>query len=167
MKSNCPPSQRPKPVALAAVALALAVILSGCGDAGRAGGSASGVAATPVLVPLTNMVPIRAGSFMRVKYPVTLTRDFWIGRYEVTQGEFMAVTGKNPSHFTGDPNHPVEKVSFVDASNYCAVVTQRAMGPTARQPSMGRSIQPGVPMTSSGGATRVSSRCCTMCALNR
>jgi formylglycine-generating enzyme required for sulfatase activity len=129
MRSNCPPSQRPKLIALAAVAVAAAVVLAGCRDAGRgsggAGGSGAGVPATPVLVPLTNMVPIRAGSFMRVKFPVTLTRDFWIGRYEVTQGEFLAVMGKNPSHFTGDPARPVEKVSFIDASNYCAVVTQR------------------------------------------
>ena len=78
MNSNRPPLQRPKLIALAAVAVALAaaVILAGCGDAGRgsagAGGAAAGVPAAPVLVPLTNMVPIRAGSFMRVKFPVTL-----------------------------------------------------------------------------------------------
>ena len=129
MRPNCPPSQPRKLIALAAIALAAAVVLTGCRDAGRggggAGGGAAGVPATSVLVPLTNMVPIRAGTFMRVKFPVTLTRDFWIGRYEVTQGEFTAVTGKNPSHFTGDSNRPVEKVSFIDASNYCAVVTQR------------------------------------------
>lgn len=77
------------------------------------------------LVPLTNMVPIRAGTFQRLKFPVTLTRDFWIGKYEVTQGEFLAVMGRNPSHFTNGLSHPVEKVSFLDASNYCATVTQR------------------------------------------
>ncbi len=77
------------------------------------------------LVPLTNMVPIRAGTFQRLKFPVTLTRDFWIGKYEVTQGEFLAVMGRNPSHFTNGLNYPVEKVSFLDASNYCAKVTQQ------------------------------------------
>jgi formylglycine-generating enzyme required for sulfatase activity len=80
------------------------------------------------LIPLTNMVAIKAGTFMRIKYPVTITRDFWIGKYEVTQGEFTAVLGRNPSHFTGDSNRPVEKVSFFDASNYCSVVTQRERG---------------------------------------
>src|SRR6185503_15037103 len=33
---------------------------------------------------------------------VTLTRGFWIGKYEVTQGEYLAVTGENPSDFPGD-----------------------------------------------------------------
>src|SRR6185295_16420976 len=30
---------------------------------------------------------------------VTLTRGFFMGKYEVTQGEYEAVTGVNPSHF--------------------------------------------------------------------
>jgi len=71
------------------------------------------------------MVLIKAGTFMRIKYPVTITRDFWIGKYEVTQGEFTAVAGRNPSHFVGDSNRPVEKVTFFDATAYCAAVTQR------------------------------------------
>ena len=77
------------------------------------GQSASSRPATPAsVVPLTNMVLIKAGTFMRIKFPVTITRDFWIGKYEVTQGEFTAVLGRNPSHFTGDSNRPVEKVTF-------------------------------------------------------
>ncbi len=48
-----------------------------------------------------------------------------------------------------------------------APVTHRAAGPTTGQRRAGRSIQPGVPMMSMGGATRVSTRCCTMCALKR
>jgi formylglycine-generating enzyme required for sulfatase activity len=84
-----------------------------------------GADAAATLVPLTNMVAIKAGTFLRIKFPVTLTRDYWIGKYEVTQREFAAVTGRNPSHFTGDSNRPVEKVTFFDASNYCATVTQR------------------------------------------
>src|SRR5207244_6744932 len=51
------------------------------------------------IVPLTNMVLIKAGSFIRVKQPITLSRDFWLGKYEITQGEFESVMGKNPSHF--------------------------------------------------------------------
>ncbi len=77
------------------------------------------------LVPMTNMVAIKAGTFMRIKFPVTLTRDFWIGKYEVTQAEFAAVLGRNPSHFLGDSNRPVEKVTFLDASAYCSALTQR------------------------------------------
>lgn len=54
---------------------------------------------------------------------VTLTHGFWIGKYEVTQGEYLAVTGENPSGFPGDLNRPVESVSFFAASNYCFLLT--------------------------------------------
>jgi len=76
------------------------------------------------LVPLTNMVLIKAGSFVRQNYPVKLTRDFWLGKYEVTQGEYAAAMGKNPSHFPGDTNRPVEKLSYFDAVAYCSAVTR-------------------------------------------
>jgi formylglycine-generating enzyme required for sulfatase activity len=56
---------------------------------------------------------------------VTLTRGFWMGRYEVTQGEYLAVMESNPSYFTGDTNRPVENVSWNDATNYCAKLTVR------------------------------------------
>src|SRR6266498_3480852 len=59
------------------------------------------------IMPLPNMVLIKAGTFLRIKYPVTLSRDFWLGKYEVTQGQYEAIMGKNPSHFPGDPNRPV------------------------------------------------------------
>ena len=81
--------------------------------------------AAPVLVPLTNMVALKAGTFLRIKFPVTLSRDFWIGKYEVTQAEYAAVVGSNPSHFTGDLQRPVEKVSFVEAGGFCAALSRR------------------------------------------
>jgi formylglycine-generating enzyme required for sulfatase activity len=56
---------------------------------------------------------------------VTISRGFWIGKYEVTQGEYLAVMGSNPSFFTGDTNRPVERVNWYDATNYCATLTQR------------------------------------------
>jgi formylglycine-generating enzyme required for sulfatase activity len=80
------------------------------------------------LAPLTNMILIKAGTFVRQKYPVTVTRDFWLGKYEVTQGEYEAVMGSNPSHFPGDTNRPVEKVRHTEATAYCAAVTKRETG---------------------------------------
>ena len=68
---------------------------------------------------------------------VTISRGFWMGKYEVTQGEYLAVMGNNPSWFNGDhtaeggPNYgtdlsrPVELVSWDDAMNYCGQLTQR------------------------------------------
>jgi formylglycine-generating enzyme required for sulfatase activity len=58
---------------------------------------------------------------------VTLTRGFWIGKYEVTQGEYLAVTGTNPSDFPGDLSRPISSVSWLDATNYCWLLTQREL----------------------------------------
>ena len=44
--------------------------------------------------------------------------DFYIGKYEVTQKEWMDVMGNNPSQFKGD-NLPVEMVSWYDSIEYC------------------------------------------------
>lgn len=96
-------------------------------------GSARGAESTPVsgpsipgLVLSTNLVFIKAGSFTRAhQQVVTLTRDYWMSKYEVTQGEFLALMGRNPSHFTGEPRRPVEKVSFLEAHSYCVQLTRR------------------------------------------
>lgn len=44
--------------------------------------------------------------------------SFWIGKYEVTQKEFKAVMGVNPSSFKGE-NLPVEKVKLESAIDFC------------------------------------------------
>jgi formylglycine-generating enzyme required for sulfatase activity len=61
---------------------------------------------------------------------VTLTHGFYISQYEVTQWQYQEVMGSNPSSSTGDPNRPVETVSWYDATNYCAKLTdqERAAG---------------------------------------
>ena len=55
---------------------------------------------------------------------VTISRGFWMGKYEVTQGEYLAVMGSNPSYFQGG-SLPVEHVSWDDAVAYCAALTVR------------------------------------------
>jgi len=44
--------------------------------------------------------------------------DFYMGRYEVTQGEYRKIIGDNPSYFKKGDNYPVEKVSWDDARNF-------------------------------------------------
>ena len=56
---------------------------------------------------------------------VTLTRGFWIGKNEITQGEYLSVMNTNPSFFPGDLSRPVSSVSWPNATNYCWLLTQR------------------------------------------
>jgi formylglycine-generating enzyme required for sulfatase activity len=54
-----------------------------------------------------------------------VTRPFFLGVTEVTQGQYQAVIGVNPSHFKGSPNLPVETVSWFDAINYCNALSRK------------------------------------------
>lgn len=109
--------------------LCFASVLAGCGgdpaSPPEQRSNSEPVQPTVQLVPVTNMVEIRSGSFVRLKQAVTLTRNFWIGKFEVTQGEYSELMGNNPSHFKAGPSHPVEKVSYFDAMAYCAALTKR------------------------------------------
>jgi formylglycine-generating enzyme required for sulfatase activity len=67
---------------------------------------------------------------------VTISRGFWMGKFEVTQGEYQAVVGHNPSTYFGkrpwtdvgeDLSRPVETVSWDDAVAYCATLTAREL----------------------------------------
>jgi formylglycine-generating enzyme required for sulfatase activity len=55
---------------------------------------------------------------------VTLTRQFWLGRTEVTQAQWTAVMGSKPNPFNGD-DLPVEIVSWDDAMEFCRKLTER------------------------------------------
>jgi formylglycine-generating enzyme required for sulfatase activity len=106
-----------------------------------------------VWTPNTNFVWIPPGTFAmgspaseaerqsdEHQHTVTISRGYWMEKYEVTQGGYLAVVGTNPSYFRNGvvgPNggnggsvsnellHPVEMVSWIDASNYCALRTQQ------------------------------------------
>jgi len=52
-----------------------------------------------------------------IQHRVTLTKGFWIGQYEVTQAQWKAVMGNNPSHVLGDAL-PVDKVSWEDCQEF-------------------------------------------------
>ena len=51
-------------------------------------------------------------------HSVTLTRPFYMGKFEVTQAQYQAVTGQNRSAFKGQDN-PVERVLWDDAQVFC------------------------------------------------
>ena len=59
------------------------------------------------------------GSDVTPVHTVTLT-GFYIGKYEVTQSQYQAVMGTNPSHSDGEgDNYPVYFVSWYDALVFC------------------------------------------------
>ncbi len=89
-----------------------------------------------ISIPVKNgitidMVKVEAGTFMmgatsemlnpdddeKPVHQVTLTNDYYMGKYEVTQALWQAVMGSNPSKFKGD-NLPVEKVSWHDCKEF-------------------------------------------------
>lgn len=52
--------------------------------------------------------------------------DFYIGRYEVTQAQWKALKGKNPSKYRKDEMHPVEDVSWKDIQDFIKDLNQKA-----------------------------------------
>ena len=68
------------------------------------------------------------------QHRVTLTRGFYIQTTEVTQGQWKAVMGSNPSHFKGD-GLPVEQVSWNDAQEFIRKLNQREGGKKYRLPT--------------------------------
>ena len=65
------------------------------------------------------MVLVPAGTTSADNGNITVSNNFYIGKYEVTQAEWQAVMGNNPSYFSGKPNNPVEQVSWYDVVEYC------------------------------------------------
>ena len=69
-----------------------------------------------------SLVFVKGGAFKNTKSNYygkdVILSDFYIGKYEVTQKEWVEVMGSNPSQFIGD-NMPVEMVSWYDAVEYC------------------------------------------------
>ena len=62
-----------------------------------------------------------------VRHPVTLTKVFWLGKHEVTQAQWEALMGYNPSDFKGAAL-PVEQVSWNDAVSFCKKLTASEAG---------------------------------------
>ena len=92
----------------------------------------SGVTMTFVLVPpgkfLMGSPPSEKGKNGR--YPnetlhmVTLTEPFDLAKYEVTQAQYAALTGNDPSHHKGS-NYPVEQVTWDDAEAFGRCLTKK------------------------------------------
>lgn len=102
----------------------------------------------------TNLVFIQPGTFTmgsptneaerfsdEVQHTVIISRGFWMEKFLVTEGDYLAMVGSNPSDMldgvdgsanggtgsaiTNELLQPVDSVSWYDASNYCALRTQQ------------------------------------------
>ena len=69
------------------------------------------------------------------QHEVTISKDYYLGLYEVTQAQYEKMMVKNPSRFQGDnlrgdslrrdsTNHPVEQVSWADAVEFCKTLSE-------------------------------------------
>ena len=68
-------------------------------------------------------------------HQVTTSRPFYLGKYEVTQAQWQAVMGNNPSRFPGNPQRPIEQVSWEDAQAFMRALNAREGGTLYRLPT--------------------------------
>ncbi len=81
------------------------------------------------------LVYIKSGTFMmgspkdelgrcddEVQHEVTLTKDYWLGKYEVTKAQYRAVMGKTTSFWSHDDD-PVVLVEWYQAKEFCEKLT--------------------------------------------
>jgi formylglycine-generating enzyme required for sulfatase activity len=94
-------------------------------------------------------VPIAAGTFTmgsphsdlasadneKPGHRVEISHPFYLGTYAVTQAQWEAVMGYNPSHFKGDPERPVEGVSWDEAQRFIEKLAAQEGVTTYRLPT--------------------------------
>ena len=90
-------------------------------------------------------VLIQAGEFLmgsnsghddaKPPHQVRISKPFYLGQYEVTQGQWQAVMGQNPSFFKGEATLPVENVSWEDVQEFLRRLNAREGGPKYRLPT--------------------------------
>ena len=66
---------------------------------------------------------------------VRISRGFWLGKYEVTQSEWLSVMGTNPSDHAGCGRCPVERVSWDEAQEFIRRINAREDGAPYRLPT--------------------------------
>jgi len=121
--------------------------LAKCGAAGESK-SSPGILTLDLDKGVTmKLVLIRPGKFMMgsldseqgragdecPQHQVIITKPFYMGVTEVTQAQYEAVMGANPSEFKG-PTNPVERVSWADAVAFCRKLSEKT-GKAVRLPT--------------------------------
>ena len=91
------------------------------------------------------LVRIPAGAFQmgshegydseRPVHRVRISEPFYMGKYEVTQAQWEAVMGTNSSRFKGNPNRPVENVSWNDVQEFIKRLNEQEGWEVCRLPT--------------------------------
>jgi formylglycine-generating enzyme required for sulfatase activity len=55
-------------------------------------------------------------------------QGFWLGKYEVTQGQWQRVAGHNPAWFKRGSDYPVESVSWPEVQAFIAKLNRKGQG---------------------------------------
>ena len=66
---------------------------------------------------------------------VRISEPFYLGKYEVTQAQWKAVMGTNPSAFSDNPNQPVENVSWEDVQEFIKRLNEQEGWDVCRLPT--------------------------------
>jgi len=89
------------------------------------------------------LLPIPSGSFImgsdgmpneQPSHKVRITQPFFMGKYLVTQEQWQAMMGSNPSHFAG-PKNPVDSVKWSDCQDFAARLTSKCPGYVFKLPT--------------------------------
>ena len=113
-------------------ALAILMVLltfTGCGKTGAAN-------ADMVWIPAAGTAPFTftmgQANVAEPVHQVTLSRGFYLGKYQVTQDQYLAIMGTNPSSFSNDADpdevqgkRPVEQVTWYDAIEFCNKLSEK------------------------------------------
>lgn len=118
-------------------------LLTGCWQLQIKEFKPSAITPTYLDLPFATMAYVQGGTFQMgdIKgegesselptHQVTLS-SFYMGQYEVTQRQWQAVMGSNPSSFTGCADCPVEQVSWDDVQEFLSKLNQqRPVGTSA------------------------------------
>ncbi len=70
----------------------------------------------------------------RPAHEVTISKPYYIGRHEVTQGQWQKIMGSNPSRHKGE-NNPVDSVSWNDAQEFIKRLNEKEGGNLYRLPT--------------------------------
>jgi formylglycine-generating enzyme required for sulfatase activity len=76
----------------------------------------------------------KAAEWERPRHKVIISKPFYLGKYEVTQAQWEAVMGNNPSEFKGR-NNPVEHLFYVDVLDFIKKLNQKEGGNKYRLPT--------------------------------